>query len=233
MEEGSTRVAGLDGCRRGWVMVTVSVDHHGPSTVEGVTDLSAVITRLERGALGAAGIDIPVGLSERGARRCDVEARKLIGPRRASVFPAPLRGVLGAHSYQEAVTRSRALSGKGMSRQAFGIVAKVGAVDLVMTPERQDHLVEVHPEVSFATLWGEPMAHGKKTRVGRAERLDALRRAFPDIDDHAGTRINGAAPDDVLDAFAVAWSAARWLARSHLRLGGALDARGLRMEIIA
>lgn len=231
-EGASARVAGLDGCRRGWVMVSASADQRGPSTVEGVVDLDDVITRLERGELAAVGIDIPVGLPDGGGRRCDVEARVLIGPRRSSVFPAPLRWILGSRTYEEASARSRALSGKGLSRQAFGIVPKVREVDLVMTPKRQHHLVEVHPEVSFATLAGVPMAHAKKTPAGRAERLDVLRRVFPDIDEGAESRVHGAAPDDVLDAFAVAWTARRWLAGSHVRLGGERDAWGLRMEII-
>src|SRR5262249_22667826 len=35
-------------------------------------------------------IDIPIGLADRGARRCDVEARRCLGPGRgSSVFPAP------------------------------------------------------------------------------------------------------------------------------------------------
>jgi Protein of unknown function (DUF429) len=39
--------------------------------------------------------------------------------------------------------------------------------------------------------------------------------------------------DDVLDAYAAAWSAGRWLSGDYLRLGGGTDQRGLRMEIIA
>ena len=39
--------------------------------------------------------------------------------------------------------------------------------------------------------------------------------------------------DDVLDAFAGAWTARRHAAAQHLQLGGEVDARGLRMEVIA
>jgi predicted RNase H-like nuclease len=215
------------------VLVTVPALGPGPSTVELVVDLGDVVARLECGALAAAGIDIPIGLPERGPRRCDLEARRMLGPRRSSVFPAPLRGVLGARSYGDALARARALSGRGLSRQVFGIPSKVGEVERLVTPERQHRLVEVHPEVSFAVLAQGPMAHAKKTPDGRAERLEVLRAMFPDLDDRVRTRLTGAGTDDVLDAFVVAWSARRWLARSHVQLGGEPDGRGLRMEIVA
>jgi hypothetical protein len=37
----------------------------------------------------------------------------------------------------------------------------------------------------------------------------------------------------MLDAFVAAWSARRWLVRTHIQLGGDVDRRGLRMEMIA
>jgi predicted RNase H-like nuclease len=46
--------------------------------------------------LGAmVAIDIPIGLTETGeARTCDIEARRLVGLRRSSIFPAPDRRIL-------------------------------------------------------------------------------------------------------------------------------------------
>jgi predicted RNase H-like nuclease len=109
----------------------------------------------------------------------------------------------------------------------------VDEVDRLMTPERQCHLVEVHPEVSLGALAMRPMTHYKKRPEGRTERLEVLRGVFPDIDQHIRVRTGEARPDDIIDAFAVAWSARRWVARTYLRLGGELDGRGLRMEIVA
>jgi predicted RNase H-like nuclease len=227
-----TKVAGVDGCRGGWVVVTTTSDGDAQSAVERVSNLAGVIARLDSGELAAVGIDIPIGLPEMGPRRCDVEARRMIGPRRGSVFPAPMRGLLGAADYQDALARCRARSGTGLSRQTFGILSKIEEVDRLVSPERQQHLVEVHPEVSFTALAGAPMAHSKRTTEGRAERLHALRGVFPDVEAHAHVPAAGTSPDDVLDAFAVAWSARRWSAGAHARLGGAKDGRGLRMEII-
>lgn len=69
-------------------------------------------------------IDIPIGLTAHGPRDCDILARKLLrAPRASSVFPAPVRAVLGATTYQEATSRSEAACGQRMSQQAFGILA--------------------------------------------------------------------------------------------------------------
>ena len=74
-------VGGLDGCPGGWVLVTTSASGGDRCHVEVVEDLASVIADLDAGRLAVAAIDIPIGLPERGPRRCDTEARKLIGPR--------------------------------------------------------------------------------------------------------------------------------------------------------
>jgi len=226
-------VGGIDGCPGGWVVVTTSTTGSGPSRVEKVYDLKEIVSRLDTGLLEAVTIDTPIGLPAAGPRRCDVEARAILGPRRSSVFPAPIRGVLGSVTYQEALQRSRSVSGKGLSKQAFAILPKIEEVDALMTPERQERLVEVHPEVSFTVLTGGPMAHHKRSPEGRAERLAALGRVFGDVQDHVHQRLGGVATHDIVDAFVAAWSARRWIARAHQQLGGELDERGLRMEMIA
>ena len=226
-------VGGLDGCAGGWVMVTTSVDEGAVSSVDVIADLSQVLHLLNAGELAAAVIDIPIGLPDRDPRPCDLAARKIIGPRASSVFPAPLRSVLGSTSYEEACARSIAASGKSMSRQAFAILPKIESVDRIMTRELQDRFFEVHPELSFTMMAGRPMDHHKATPEGRAERLALLRREIADLDDHVHSRMARSSPDDVLDAFAAAWSARRRLAGSHVQLGGESDGRGLRMEMIA
>jgi predicted RNase H-like nuclease len=222
----------MDGCPAGWVLVTTPSAGVGTSHVDVVTDLGGVFGDLDEGRLVAVAIDVPIGLAAADARQCDIEARKLIGQRRSSVFPAPSRAVLGAETYEDAVATSRAISGKGISRQLFGILPKIEEVDRLLTPERQSSFVETHPEVGFAILGGRPMAHHKSESEGRAERLDLLRTVFTDVDSHVGRKIPGTGLDDVLDAFVAAWSARRWAAQTHLQLGGEVDERGLRMEMI-
>ena len=77
------------------------------------------------------------------------------------------------------------------------------------------------------------MSHYKRTSEDRAERLLALGRVFPNIDLDTQARLSGTRPHDILDGFAAAWSATRWLSGRHVQLGGDLDSRGLRMEMIA
>ena len=95
-------VAGADACRGGWCVVTLPVEGHGDATAEVVDRFAKVAARQAKGQVGAVGVDIPIGLSDGPPRLCDVEARALLGERRSSVFPAPVRAVLGARSYEQA-----------------------------------------------------------------------------------------------------------------------------------
>ena len=170
-------VAGADACRGGWCVVTLPVE--GDATVEVVDRLAKVATRQAKGQLGAVGVDIPIGLSDGPPRKCDLDARALLGDRRSSVFPAPVRPVLGARSYEAALARSREAGGVGLSKQSWNLVPKIAEVDRLLDPTRQGRIFEVHPEVAFARLHGVPMAHPKKSRPGRDERLAVLRPHVP------------------------------------------------------
>jgi predicted RNase H-like nuclease len=84
---------------------------------------------------------------------------------------------------------------------------------------------------------GLPCERGKKSAAGRAERVRRLRGAgFADpISLIATGRGHGARPDDVLDALAAAWAARRiWEGAARVvPATPPVDARGLRMEIVA
>ena len=205
----------------------------GPTISLTVTeDLHGVIADLKSGNLKATGIDVPIGLPETEPRMCDLQARCLLDKRWPSVFHAPARETLACRNQPDASAKSREITGRGMSIQAFSIIPKIRAIDALMTPELQESLFEVHPEVSFAQLAGDPMAIKKKRVAGRLMRIRALVAAFPDIEESLSTRPKGCAPDDVLDAYVAAWSARRHVLGQSIRLGGDLDARGLRMEMI-
>ncbi len=196
----SPKFAGVDGCRSGWVVASAA----GVRVVRTFAELIELRFELVL-------IDIPIGLLDEGPRACDVEARKLLGPRRSSVFPAPSRRLLRARSYRGQC-----------SKQLWNILYKIREVDDVMTPRLQRRVREAHPECSFALLNGAPLRFPKKTREGLAERR-ALVGPVP--------KLAGATEDDVLDACALLWSAQRTERRG---LGnGERDARGLRCEIVA
>ena len=150
----------------------------GAVEVRLVRHLAELVDDLDSGRLATAAIDIPVGLPLCGPRAADVEARRLLGPRRNSVFPAPARRVLGARTYEEACARSRAASGKAISRQLFNILPKILEADTVQSPSRQDRLVEMCPELSLTFISGAPMARPKSTAEGRVERMEALGSVF-------------------------------------------------------
>ena len=91
------RVAGVDGAPGGWA---VFVDDSGHRSVEKVDTLSRLFDGAT--AFDLVAIDIPIGVLDAfktGGRRCDREARRLLGIRGSSVFPAPVRPALGAASY--------------------------------------------------------------------------------------------------------------------------------------
>ncbi len=222
-------IAGVDGCPAGWA---VALDHGGDLRFEIVPTIADVIARVP----GIIGIDIPIGLPESGARAADRLARQASG-RPSSVFPTPVRGVLGLATHAEASARHRAIDGRGLTIQAFGILPRIAEVDAALRADLRlvERVIEVHPEVTFATMAGRRLAHSKKTREGRAERLALLAPDFGDAPATAGTGIlrRHLAPDDVLDAFAALWTARRIASGTSRSLPDPppLDAAGLPMAV--
>lgn len=223
---------GVDGCRGGWL--ACRRDGRSSTVHFQVFERFAELIEAEREARRIA-IDIPIGLTEDGrARACDVAARRKLGwPRASSVFSAPGRLVLLEKSYVKANARSRTLTGRGISKQAYNIYAKVAEVDAAMTPELQKKIRETHPELCFQRLAGKGMLWPKRTVEGYQERRRVLRKdsgiALPKREEVRAMGL-AAAPDDVLDAAVLAVTAAR-CDLGRLPEFAEIDARGLRMEI--
>ena len=190
-------------------------------------------------------IDMPIGLPPRGARECDRAARALLGPRRSSVFPAPLRAALAASDRAEASRITQAIDGRGVGAQAFGIYRKIRALDEALRDALPPDVTvrEAHPELCFrAWNGGAPMAHSKRTPEGLAERrrcvarwlgeglLDRARAAGSD----GPHRKKDLADDDILDAAATLWTAHRMADGRAQRVPDPppLDDCGLPMEIV-
>ena len=223
-------IAGVDGCRTGWVAALDAGD--GRIAVRWFGQFAEI---LEDEDIGVIAIDIPIGLLRLGPRACDLLARQLLGHRRgASVFPAPIRSMLEARTWKDACAARFRVDGKRCSLQAYAILDKIRSVDQVMTPALQTRVVEAHPEMCFAAMGrAGPIALPKRTAAGRAERLRRLGGFFPDVHEHL-RRLPGAQLDDVIDAFACLWTARRVLRGDAVRIPPApeLDARGLRAEIV-
>lgn len=234
--EGAPLLAGVDGCRAGWLCL--SRDGGGPVEAR-VFSAAAALADATPATL--IGWDVPIGLTAGDARPCDVLARRLLGrPRAASVFTAPIRPALGAGTQAEATRATRAANGNGVAAQAFGIYAKVAEVDALLRtrPDLRARIIEVHPEVSFRA-WNAGVAFtaSKKKRDGFSARLALVARhfgddAFPRV--RARWTKSRVADDDVLDAFAALWTAERIAAGVAVSLPVAppCDAFGLPMRIV-
>lgn len=207
------RIAGIDGCRAGWLVVC-ETPLPGPWNAFVAPNFESAWRHLRE--FDAVGVDMPVGIPDHGARACESLARRLLSPRRtASVFSSPIRPILSINDYGKACETRHAIEGKRMSKQSFFIMEKIAEIDAVIR-SRSDFaakLYEVHPEVSFAALGGgEPMLHSKRDPAGFDERFEHLTDVFPAtaiedvLDAFPRTDV---APDDVLDAFAVLWSTKR------------------------
>jgi predicted RNase H-like nuclease len=209
-------VLGVDACPAGWVGVALAggcvraVVH---AEISGLVGLAAAAA----GPPDAIAIDIPIGLADRGTRRADLLARKAAGPRWASVFVTPVRAVVQAETYAEGLAISRALTGGGISSQSFRLRDKILQVDR-WRDAAPCAVVEAHPELSFAMMAGAPLADSKSTWAGVTARRQLL--TAHGIDLSGDLRLSGArvGVDDVLDAAAVAWTAARVAAGSARRL---------------
>jgi predicted RNase H-like nuclease len=224
-------VAGVDGCRGGWLVVKVEFEDE-------VVSEEAILCPGFREVLSISprprvfAVDVPIGLlevREIGGRQCDRAARKVLGKQRSgSVFSPPVRPALGIREFAEA-------GQWGLNRQSFSILGKVREVDEVMTPDLQYRVYEVHPEVSFFVMDGlTPQTAGKRSAPGREARYQLLSRFFHQLDEVLRRYpASSVSRDDVYDAYAAAWTAMR----IHRREAGRLpddpprDEKGLEMAI--
>jgi len=203
----NVRVLGVDGCRTGWVGIVL--DGGRVTAVHGTTITEVLDKAGSDGGLACVAVDIPIGLPDTGRRQADVLARKALGPRWQSIFLTPVRPALLTADFAEAVALNRERAGEGLSRQAFALRTKVLEVDALVRDGARPVVVEVHPELSFATMSGGPLAAGKKTWAGAQERRALLARHGIPVPEDLGPAGALAAVDDVLDAAAAAWSASR------------------------
>ncbi len=236
-----TRLAGVDGCRAGWVLASsdLALRVLEFDLYRSFADLLAAHSHPDTLLV----VDIPIGLPRSDPRACDIQARKLLGPGRASsVFPAPSRAALAAKTYEEACSANFAAAGRRISRQLYSILPKIHQVDALMTPELQARVREAHPEVTFHLLasrrGGESLAR-KKTLAGEAKRLDLLLHAvsrFDPVAVRAKLGLGHVGRDDIIDAVACLVTARRIATGEAMVLPPSCvqrDERGLRVEIAA
>lgn len=212
-------VAGVDGCRAGWIAAFAGAGHEGVR-VRVLAAFADVLAAPERPALVA--VDIPIGLPAfigPGGRGPEQAVRPLVGDRQSSVFAVPSREAVYAGDFGAACRAALQTSDppRKVSRQLFMIAPKIREVDAVLrgAPSLAGRVFEVHPEVAFWRLNGErALTQPKKVKGRPHEEGLALRRAV--LAGHGFSPVvtrqsppPGAGADDLLDALACAAIARR------------------------
>ena len=249
---GSRLVAGVDSVPRrkgdGWVMAVTKTHSGAPAEFlvwESFADLWGFACAQP---LLVVAVDIPVGLPGTGGRTADRDGRGLLKPNRTScVFPAPALCILDVDHYDSAKRLSYEATGKRPTKQAHALLRKIREVrHAVNDPDNfyrsgcsidsaLTWAVEVHPEVSFAKLAGEPIPVSKHKQSGVVKRLEVLQAVFPNIAEAMTAPVAGRprpGRDDRLDAAAAAWTARQLVNGEADCLGaGEDDATGYPMHI--
>jgi len=233
---------GIDGCHAGWIVVSCDSQLCFQSA-ELKEDIQEILDYTRGAALTL--IDIPIGLKDRkqpGRRACDVEARKILGKRAFSVFPAPQREALKAEAWEGANSINKEICGMGLSMQTWGIMKKIASVDsiLIRDVSLQSRLRETHPEVCFWSLNNRQiMKHPKKPEQGLDERFGVLARLSQNANEFYNRirnqhKVKDVSSDDIVDAMAAALTASlsdRYGIQT-LPQTPEIDSHGLRMEIV-
>jgi predicted RNase H-like nuclease len=216
-------LAGVDGCRGGWIAAFVRGDG-GAREPRVFARFADVLAAPEQPAIVA--VDMPIGLPERagpGGRAAANAVRPVLGARQSSMFSVPSRAALEARDYREACGIALATSDppRKVSRQLFMLAPKIREVDAWLRDDvaRAAHLAarvfEVHPEVAFWRLNGDQaLGESKKIKSRPYGPGLALRRALLIAAALPAAIVEapppaGAGPDDLLDALACAAVARR------------------------
>ncbi len=162
-------LAGVDGCKGGWVAAIASDDGRDAPLIRVVPRFADLFARGVVPELVA--VDMPIGLPDRvtGSGRGPEQAvRALLGARQSSVFSIPARRAVEATDYWEACTLALAASDppRKVSKQGFHLFPKIREIDglLRSEPDLREHVFEIHPELAFRTMRGAPLLHPKKIK---------------------------------------------------------------------
>lgn len=182
-------VAGVDGCKRGWVAVVLA----GGRFLEARLIVGVESAFGELADVARIAIDVPIGY---GPREADALARALVGG--SSVFSIPERERFDLPFAE----------GGGVSAQAHALGDRISHVTALAS--RDMRFREVHPELCFTAMNDmRRLKYRKKSAGGAFERLGLLQRHGINIDRGMLGKAATVPLDDLLDAAACAWTAAR------------------------
>lgn len=200
-------VVGVDACPAGWFATVIE---RGDIWMDTYQEFSELYTA-HRDANQIL-VDIPIGLSGDQRRRCDIEARDLLGSRGTSVFYPPCQSAADLDDYQKANEEHENRVGYGLSQQAHSIGSKILQVAAVIGEQYDGVVRESHPELCFAALNGQPIAYSKSSNRGRGLRMKLLRDELDETDElYQNAReehlLKEVRRDDILDSMVLAVAA--------------------------
>lgn len=227
------RVAGVDGCKGGWVAVVVEPD--GSAHASRVATLADLFARPLPPDIVA--VDMPIGLPDRveaKGRAPERLVRPLLGQRQSSVFSMPSRAAVYAsedatvpeadrYRHACAIARATSMPPRAVAKQGFALFPRIIEIDrwLRADPSLLERVFECHPEVSFQAMnGGVPLGLPKKVKGSPATPGLELRRELlakagfaPELLAPFKARALGVGEDDLIDACAAAWTAGRIVRR--------------------
>jgi len=206
-------VAGVDGCKSGWIAIVYQYGRWVYSLHPNIAALHLLYSEAD-----SILIDMPIGLIGDGTegRSCDRLARKCLSPyRHSSIFTPPCRPALYT-DLTEASAANYKYTGKKLSRQSINIIPKIREVDqflLQLSKTQQKCYEEAHPELIFYGLnQKQALASSKKTKEGIQDRMAILSQHFPAFGKLYSkildqTKRKDLLPDDIVDAMSLAAAA--------------------------
>lgn len=230
------KTAGIDGCKAGWIMMTLGEEPRY-EILRSDDELLNALNEFDR-----IFIDMPIGLEEEEYNReCDTLLRKKLGKEYApSVFSPPIRAALHAPSYVEANMQSYEITEKKLTVQSWNITPKIRVLDRFLTelPDLQEKVLESHPELLFMNLNGGMIYQKKNTKKGLRHRLDLVKAHEPIASDFFREikeeyRRNEVEEDDIVDALVLALAAKHSIEKGIKTLPEepSIDSQGLKMAI--
>ncbi|WP_428521765.1 DUF429 domain-containing protein [Roseibium sp.] len=243
-ESAGTWVAGVDGCRAGWIAVFRNMSDPKDLKLQLFEHFADLLSFQPE--LTIIAVDMPIGLPDHlgpDGRGAEKAARKHLGMRQSSVFSVPSRSAVYEEDYRASCETSLKTSSppRKVSKQCFYLFPKIREIDGLMTPALEERIYEVHPELAFWRLNEEaemPLPKKVKSRAN-PEGLDLRRellvsKGLPkDFLDQKPPK--GCGRDDLLDAAANSLIAERILNRQAEPFPETYqrDGKGLRMVIWA
>ena len=225
-------LAGVEPVPGGWLVA--------PGNLQGVTlapqpayVLQSLADVLDyRPSFSVVALHAPVGTQDTPGelRACDASAREILGRRRGAAVRAPSRALLDATDFQHAqfidptmdIVRWRSL------RKAAESIREVQSW-------RQRMVWEVNPELAFRQMNdGDDLNHGRRTQLGRKERITLLEAKLPGAERILRERPPRVREEKLVDALADLWTARRIRAHAISRAAEppVWDDEGVRMDIV-